>query len=145
MHICMLRTLQNILQYFHVIDNRFCVWHRTDCRHTTRGCCTRTGNDVFLVCQSRITKMYMQINKPRHYIFTLCIDHKMSIFLGFVVICLLAAASHVNLLYTILFNQYVCDLVQPGCRIDDVTINYEHNNPPVYLYYIHLIRHTFLV
>ena len=89
--------------------------------------------------------MYMQINKPRHYIFTLCIDHKMSIFLGFVVICLLAAASHVNLLYTILFNQYVCDLVQPGCRIDDVTINYEHNNPPVYLYYIHLIRHTFLV
>ena len=106
------RLVFHIIDTVRIVNDRFCVRHCKHRCHTTLGCRHRTGDDILLMGQARISEMHMHIDQTRHYITACRVDH----FRGAVRNLLL------NLGDPAVLDQHVTDLVQPAVRIDDMSV-----------------------
>ena len=67
------------------------------------------------MCQPRIAQMYMHIDQPRHDVAASGIDHPIGFFFDVLF----------HFLDLIIFQQYICNLIQLCIRIDHMTIFYQ--------------------
>lgn len=68
--------------------------------------------NMSLGIKSRIAEMYMHINKSRHHITSVRIDHTFGFFFR---------KFFSNLFYLLIFDQDICHLIHLCCRIDDMS------------------------
>ena len=104
-----------IRKSFRIINDRFCVWHGNQCGNTTPCRSLRSGKYILFMCQPRITQMYMHINQPRHDVAASGINHLVRFILD----------VFFYFLDLIIFQQYICNLIQLCIRIDHMTIFYQ--------------------
>ena len=102
----------HLSHFLFCINNRFCVWHCTDCRDTTS--CRRISSCLkrLFIFQSRISQMHMQINKSWH--------HKTAFRINHLICCICNMFCH---LYNLFF--FHKDIIYPLCftfRIQHMSI-----------------------
>ena len=102
----------------HIIDNirivcyRLCIRHGQHCRISTMRSGLHPGINILFLFKSRIAEMYMHINKSRHHITSVRIDHTFGFFFR---------KFFSNLFYLLIFDQDICHLIHLCCRIDDMS------------------------
>ena len=104
--------LMHIFYNIRIVDNRLRIRHRKHRRISTVCSCRHTGEDILFLLKSRITKMHMHIDKSRHHITSLCLNHaiRLAYFQVFSYLCDL-----------VLFNSDIRNLIHLRCRIDHMT------------------------
>ena len=72
---CLFGLIMDITDHFCAISHRLRIGHGNNGGISPMRCRARTCDNILLVCQSRVTQMYMQINQSRQYITPLRINH----------------------------------------------------------------------
>ena len=101
-----------------IIYNISIIYHRLRIRHGKYRCiptvCSRSHTciDIFLLFKSRITEMHMHINKARHHVISLCLNHTIRLF---------SLQILTNLSDHIILNPYISNFIHLRCRIYHMT------------------------
>ena len=108
-----------LFHLFFRVNDRFRVRHGTHRRHSASGCCLPSCLQRFLICQSRVSEMHVQINKSWHDIASFCIQ-LLHILLSFQTIVYLCVCSH-------FFDpgsayQDIAHLISPSQRIQHMSV-----------------------
>ena len=117
MNRCVFCSFKQIFYTFGTVNDRFCIWHRTNRCNSTPRCCLSTRFNSLLVLKSGFSQMYMQINKSRHNSFSLRIYF----------LCIASLHYTVsNFLYFSIFYKNISFFINIICRIYQPAIFYKN-------------------